>query len=652
MKKKRNIKQIIVFYVTSISVSLGVILIILMVITAFMSTSSVLCDDLPIIARTSAQNISSNLHLLTDRMDSLAQEKELTNASLTNEQKQQILIAEEKRIEFVWIAVYDASGEKLYGDESAPASVAGGEFYEHLAVTANMTIDEPNYENGIWQISVGTPILDEQGEFYAYLVGSYKYDMLNDVMSNINIGSGGLAYIIDKDGNIIANKNISEMENQENLYELYGSRRNSRIFDSMLDYQTDAVSVFLKWKQHYIAYSPVAGTNWTLMIAAPGVDFLGILFWAVIISVVLIVGLQICTRKIIVNIADDISGSLSLATDRLTSLSIGNLKDEVIFADNNEEAEVLTTALSKTVANLAEYIDDITDYLGLLSSGDYSGDVADTFDGDFVAIKEALSSITISLNKTMHRINEASLAVSDNSSVTSKYARNLYDGSLEQTAALERLNERIDVITRKVDEIDENARRVKQSADIAEMRVEEGERQMDDMLSTMNSIHSDMQEIITISRLIEDISSQTGLLSLNASIEAARAGEAGKGFAIVAQQIGILAEQTADALNKTSEIIGKASTSIEQGLKTARDTAESFRNVKTATSDFTEISENMADITVEQKEAISMVSDEVHTVLAIVNTNQELAKDETAALSLKQAEELEQIVLAVKLKEE
>lgn len=165
MKKKRNIKQIIVFYVTSISVSLGIILIILMVITAFMSTSSVLLDDLPIIARTSAQNISSNLHLLTDRMDSLAQEQALSDASLSDAQKQQILDERKKRIEFVWIAAYDSSGGKLYGDELAPASIAEREFYEYLTATTNMTIGEPEYVNDTWQLLVGTPLLDEQGEF-------------------------------------------------------------------------------------------------------------------------------------------------------------------------------------------------------------------------------------------------------------------------------------------------------------------------------------------------------------------------------------------------------------------------------------------------------------------------------------------------------
>lgn len=652
--KKQSIKQIIVVYVTSISVSLGIVLTLLMIIAALTSTSSVLHDSLQMAVNTSSQNISSNLHLLTDRMDSLIQETNLSNDYVPDEQKQQILDKYEQRIEFVWIAAYDGSGKKIYGDEMGQDSIAEEEYYEDLVKTNNMTIGEPHYANDIWQLSVAAPLYDDEGNISCYLVGSYRYDLLNDVLSNINIGAGGLAYLVDREGNIIANKNVADMEKKQNLYNMYGSGRNKKVFDSMLDFQSDSASVLFHMQQHYIAYSPVAGTNWTLMIAAPGKDFMKILLWSVVISILIIVALQICARKLIIRVADRIADSLSLATNRLTSLSAGDLREEVILADNNTEAEILTTALSKTVSSLATYIADITEYLGMLSSGDYSGEVGDAFSGDFIAIKEALQSITVSLNDTMQRINQSSFAVSSNSSETSDYAKKLYDGSIEQTAALERLTEKIDIITEKIDEIGENAGQVKQSADSAELCVEEGIQQMDDMLVTMDSIYNDMQEIITISHLIEEIASQTSLLSLNASIEAARAGDAGKGFAVVAQQISLLSDQTADALDKTSEIIGKASLSIEQGMKNAKETAASFQDVRKATSDFTVISNNMTHITVEQKEAIDMVSEEVHTVLNIANTNQELAKetDETAALSLKQAEELEQIVSAVKLKED
>ena len=649
---KRSIKQIIIRYVTQLSISLGVILVILMIITSLRSTSSVLHDNLQITARISAQNISSNIHLLLDKMDSMAQKPEWSDINMSAAEMQQLIDQCEERVEFVWIAAYDTAGAKLYGDSLAPTSIMGKDYYDYLVRTQNLTVGSPVHQDGLWQLEVGIPIVNEGGDLLFYLVGSYKYDLLNDVLSNINIGGKGIAYIVDGEGTIIADKNIADMDKVRNLYELYGSGVNRRVFDAMLDFRTDSKSVYLKGVHHYMAYSPIAGTNWTLLIAAPGADFLGTLIWSVALSILIIIGLQIYITKRTVQIADQISGSLSLATDRLALLAAGNLKEEVVFADNNQEAETLTTALASTISSLSTYIDNITGYLGLLSSGDYSTQADGIFNGDFVAIREAMTLITDALNETMCHIQQASVAVRNNSSETTIYAKKLYDGSIEQSDALKRLTVKMNLITDKTDEIDDNAQRVKQSAGAAKERVDEGQQQMKDMLETMDSIHRDMQEIITISQLIEDISSQTSLLSLNASIEAARAGEAGKGFAVVAQEIGHLSQQTADALEKTGAIIGKASVAIDQGMQTAQNTAKSFDKVNQATSEFTEISDNLIHITMQQKEAIDTVSQEVQTVLTIADTNQQLARetDETVAVSMKQAEELEQIVSMVKLR--
>ncbi len=649
---KRSIKQIIIRYVTQLSISLGVILVILMIITSLRSTSSVLHDNLQITARISAQNISSNIHLLLDRMDSMAQKPEWSDINMSAAEMQQLIDQCEERVEFVWIAAYDTAGAKLYGDSLAPTSIMGKDYYDYLVRTQNLTVGSPVHQDGLWQLEVGIPIVNEGGDLLFYLVGSYKYDLLNDVLSNINIGGKGIAYIVDGEGTIIADKNIADMDKVRNLYELYGSGVNRRVFDAMLDFRTNSKSVYLKGVHHYMAYSPIAGTNWTLLIAAPGADFLGTLIWSVALSILIIIGLQIYITKRTVQIADQISGSLSLATDRLALLAAGNLKEEVVFADNNQEAETLTTALASTISSLSTYIDNITGYLGLLSSGDYSTQADGIFNGDFVAIREAMTLITDALNETMCHIQQASVAVRNNSSETTIYAKKLYDGSIEQSDALKRLTVKMNLITDKTDEIDDNAQRVKQSAGAAKERVDEGQQQMKDMLETMDSIHRDMQEIITISQLIEDISSQTSLLSLNASIEAARAGEAGKGFAVVAQEIGHLSQQTADALEKTGAIIGKASVAIDQGMQTAQNTAKSFDKVNQATSEFTEISNNLIHITMQQKEAIDTVSQEVQTVLTIADTNQQLARetDETVAVSMKQAEELEQIVSMVKLR--
>ena len=89
--QKHSIGQIIIRYVTRMSILLGVILVILMIASSLVSTSSVLRDSLRVTARISAQNISSNIHLLTDRMDNMAQKPEWSDAGMTEADMQQLI---------------------------------------------------------------------------------------------------------------------------------------------------------------------------------------------------------------------------------------------------------------------------------------------------------------------------------------------------------------------------------------------------------------------------------------------------------------------------------------------------------------------------------------------------------------------------------
>lgn len=649
--KKKTIKSTIVRYVTIVSITLGILLTGVMIASNVISADRILMENLQMMAKSSAQNVSANLHLLTDRMANLALEEVLTEESAGAEEKQKVLSERESRIEFVWLGGYDVSGRKLYGDEEAPADISGKMYYDYLQQTGNIVISDPEYENDLWQICVSIPMRKE-GEIVSYLVGSYKYDLLDDVLKNIHIGKSGGCYAVDREGKIVADKDLANMQKHENVYEIYGSKKNKAIFDKMLSYQTGSTSMRLHGVPHYVAYAPVPGTNWTLVIDAPRYEFMGTLVVCIVFAVLLTIVLLGVIRGVSVKIADNIAQSLAVVTGRLTALSEGNLRDEVRIIKSNDEAEVLTGALAKTISGMAEYINDIKDSLGYLSEGDYSKEIPDGFNGDFVAIREALVSITSSLNETMHRINRSSVAVNKNSSEVSEYAKRLHDGSVEQEVALERLSDSIRSLTEQIENITESAGQVKNCAEGAEEKVNQGQENMDFMLETMNDIYNHMQEIIKISGLIEGISSQTSLLALNASIEAARAGESGRGFAIVAEQIGVLANQTASALKETGDIIGQANSSIEKGLKTAELTAESFKEIDTATEEFTSISDSMGQIVEEQKQVVFMVTEEVSKVLEIAKTNQQIAQetDETASLSLTQAEELEEVVEAVKLR--
>ncbi len=650
-KREKGIKQKIIFCVMSVSVLLGVLLITAMIVSNLITTKTLLLDNMQMVAKISSQNISSNLHLLTDRMANLALEEVLVDETADEAAKLEVLEERKSRIEFVWLAAYDMEGRKLYGDEKSPESIAGREYYENVAVTNNIVIGEPVYEDGIWQVAVAIT-LKKEDENYAYLIGSYKYDLLNDVLGNINIGVNGGAYIINEEGDIIADREKENMPARNNIYDLYGSKRNDKIFDAMTDFQTGAAGLRMHGVYHYAAYSPVAGTNWTLVVDAPNSDFMGAVVVTGIVSIALGILLMAGAVAYSGKVSREISDSLSLATRRLASLAEGNLKDEVVIAETGDEAQVMTEALAKTIGNVDAYIEDLGRVLGRLSEGDYSQEVPDSFTGDFVAIRKALCRITDSLNETMHHIYESSKAVGRNSSEVSGYAERLYGGSMEQEKALDRLTGSIRMVTDRIGKINESASNVKGFAAGAQEKADQGKEQMDTMLEAMNDIYANMQEIIHISQMIEEISDQTSLLSLNASIEAARAGESGRGFGIVAQQIGVLADETAEALKQTVAIIGQASRSIDKGMKAAETTAGSFQEIQEVTKEFTGISNEIEAVAREQQNALDQVGDEIEKVLEVANANQELSRktDETAARSLQKAGELAEVVEAVKLR--
>lgn len=203
MKKFRNLKQKIIFYVMSVSILLTVLITAVMSFGSIRSTNKLQLDNIQVTTRIASQSISSNLHLLTERIYNISTDAELTDDSLSKKDKAAYLQDFEQEIEFVWLSVYDADGKKLYGDKTAPDSIADTKYYSQLAETANTVIGEPHYDQDVLQLCVGAP-LKANDEICGYVIGSYKYDLLNDVLSMLILGDTGSACIINEKGTIIA----------------------------------------------------------------------------------------------------------------------------------------------------------------------------------------------------------------------------------------------------------------------------------------------------------------------------------------------------------------------------------------------------------------------------------------------------------------
>lgn len=653
MKKFHNLKQKIIFYIMSTAILLAVLITIIMSIGNIRSTNSVLLDNIQITARIASQGISSNLHLLTERMYNLSTEAVFLEDTSDTDAKQSRLDEAKLEIEFVWLSAYDLSGKKLYGDAAAPDSISDTKYFSLAAESANLVIGEPYYENDTLQLCVLAPLKNEESAVTGYLVGSYKYDLLNDVLSMLILGDTGSACILNEEGKIIGDRNLQNIIDGKNIYEMYSSSKNSKIYDRILSFQTGSALMRLNLTKHYVGYAPIPGTNWALFIYAPQREFMGSVYMSIFLTVLLALILLGVVAAVVTPRVAQISASLASATKRLQALADGNLTEEVVLSDEVEEVEILTGALSKTISSLKAYIQDIKDCLGALSGGDYTVDIPDNFAGDFTSIRDSLSNISLSLNQTMLRMNHSSMEINSNSSEVSDYARQLHDGSLSQEELLIQLEESMNAITSSIEKNKENVIQIEECSKNASEKTALGDSYMQSMLATMNQIHESVEQISKISQLIEEISSQTNLLSLNASIEAARAGEAGRGFAVVASEIGQLSGQTSDALRQTSELISHSADTIQSGLETANQTAMAFREIQSVTEQYHEISERLSATVAEQTTAVSYVTGQLASLKDIADENLNLSEEtnKMAAGSLEHSQQLKEYVAQVKIRD-
>jgi signal transduction histidine kinase/DNA-binding response OmpR family regulator len=284
MEKGKSITTTITLMATLVVIILTVGLGLAMLQIMNIITDAVLIRALQTTAKTAAEGVEEKLHTMADRFFMIRHNTAFAGGGA--EERRKLLDQIVTGIEFVWLGIYRNDGSLQEGSMVSPASVAERKIFQRITETNNLAIDDTSVGFRGLEIAMGIPV-NVQGE-PRLLLGSYRYDMLNDVLNNININARGFAFIINHQGQLIAHRDLDRVFGQEPITATIGSGEEALdIVDLMKQGQTGSAGIQGQGERIFISYAPVRGTLWSLGVVAPRMDFVEPLRRAIMISVII-----------------------------------------------------------------------------------------------------------------------------------------------------------------------------------------------------------------------------------------------------------------------------------------------------------------------------------------------------------------------------
>ncbi len=330
-------------------------------------------------------------------------------------------------------------------------------------------------------------------------------------------------------------------------------------------------------------------------------------------------------------------------SDQMTQLAAGDLHSEFHMQKDDSEVGRMVEAICYMKSSLTNIIGEITSILDQMGQGNYQVTIRQEYVGDYQLIRDAFNRITDEMKQTVTTIQEASGEINCGAGQLADAADKLATACTHQAGQVSVVAEHINELNTIIASNKKDAEEAVKISNLSASTLTAGNAKMEELKDAIQEISSSSEKISSIIGAIEDIATETNLLALNAAIEAARAGEAGKGFAVVAEQVKKLAEESSQAVGKTTQLIETTIAAVQNGTTIADEAAANMEDVVMSSTEVGERIRRIVEQFAREENSIGRINDNIAEIAGIVDNNS-ATSEETAAISEEQKSQAEAMV--------